>query len=141
MKPEARWATVPLSPATWTGIEVDPSTVRFGETVEARLAYQSIARDYPKALSVTSRIGIVTKLQAVATILALRMAGVRGRRNARVIIGKAGVFAAAWGPLPISLVTAESAGVVEDALDDLRGEPTTELVLIDLLRLIEGVRP
>lgn len=141
MNIEARWATTPLSPTTWTGIEVDPSTIGFGETVEAHFAYQSLVHDYPKALSVTNRIGMVTKLQAVATILALRMAKVRGLRDARDIIGKAEVFAAAWGPLPTSLVTAESTGGVDAALDDLHGEPTTELVLIDLLRLIEGVRP
>ena len=141
MNIEACWATNPLSPTTWAGIEVDPSTIRFGEKVEAHLMYRSLVRDYPEVLSVTNRIGMVTKLQAVATILALRMAKVRGWRDARDIIGKAEVFAAAWGPLPISLVTAESTRVVDDALDDLRGEPTTGLVLVDLLRLIEGVRP
>ena len=141
MKLEARWASTPLSPTTWVGIEVDPSAVGPGETTEAYFAYLSAACDYPEELSVTNRIGMVTKLQAVATILALRMAKVRGWRDARDIIGKAEDFAAAWGTIPISLVTAESAKVVDAALDDMRGELTTELVLIDLLRLIEGVRP
>lgn len=141
MKLEARWARTPLSPTNWVGVEVDPSTLGFGETVEAFFAYQSIPCDYPKVLSVTNRIGVVAKLQVVATILALRMAKVRGRRDARDIIGKAHTFATAWGPLPISIVTAESLQWVAAALDDLRGEQTTELVLIDLLRLIEGVRP
>lgn len=141
MKLEVRWASTPLSPTTWVGIEVDPSSLGFSETVEAHFAYQSAAQDYPKALSVTHRIGLVAKLQMVATILALRMAKARGWRDARDIIGKAEVFAAAWGALPVSLVTAESVKVVDAALDDRRGEPTSELVLIDLLRLIEGVRP
>lgn len=141
MKLEARWASTPLSPTTWVGIEVDPSSLGFGETVEAHFAYRSAAQDYPKALSVTYRIGLVAKLQTAATILALRMAKARGWRDARDIIGEAEVFAAAWGPLPVSLVTAESVKVVDAALDDMRGEPTSGLVLIDLLRLIEGVRP
>ena len=141
MKLEARWASTPLSPTTWVGIEVDPSSLGFCETAEAYFAYQSAAQDYPKPLSVTNRIGLVAKLQTVATILALRMAKARGWRDARDIIGKAEVFAAAWGAIPVSLVTAESVKVVDAALDDRRGEPTTELVLIDLLRLIEGVRP
>lgn len=141
MSIEARWATTPISPTTWVGIEANPSTIGLGETVEAHFAYQSLVRDYPKVLSVTNRIGMVTKLQAVATILSLRMAKVLGWRDARDIIGKASAFADAWGPLPISLATPASAKVVGAALDDLRGGPFSELVLIDLLRLIEGVRP
>lgn len=107
----------------------------------AFFAYQSLVRDYPKVLSVTNRIGVAAKLRVVATILALRLAKARGWRDARDIIGKAHTFATAWGPLPISLVTAESTRVVNEVLDDLRGEQTTELVLLDLLRLTEGVRP
>lgn len=141
MSTEARWATAPISPTTRVGIEANPSTIGFFETAEAHFAYQSLVRDYPKVLSITSRIGMVTKLQAVATILSLRMAKVLGWRDARDVIGKAHTFATAWGPLPIELITTKSAGAVDAALDDLRGEPTTELVLIDLLRLIEGVRP
>lgn len=141
MNIEARLATIPLSPTNWVGIEVDPSTLGFGETVEAFFAYQSVQRDYPKVLSVTNRIGVVAKLQVVATILSLRMAKVRGWRDARDIIGKAHTFATAWGPLPIGIATAESLQGVAAALDDPHGEQTTELVLIDLLRLIEGVRP
>ena len=141
MSIEARRATTPISPTTWVGIEADPSTIGFGETVEAHFAYQSLVCGYPKVLSVTNRIGMVTKLQAVATILSLRMAKVLGWRDARDIIGKASAFADAWGPLPIDLITAKSAGAVDAAIDDSHGEPTTELVLIDLLRLIEGVRP
>lgn len=120
---------------------MDPSTLGFSETVEAHFAYQSILRDYPRALSVTNRIGVATKLQVVATILSLRLAKVRGWRDARDVIGKAHTFATAWGPLPISIATTESLLWVDAALDDLHGEQTTELVLIDLLRLIEGVRP
>lgn len=141
MKLEARWATTPLAPTTWVGIEVDPSTIGFGETVEALFAYRGVVCHYPERLSVTNRIGLAAKLQTVAVILALRMARVRGWRDARDIIGKAEVFAAAWGPLPTSLATPASTKVVDAALDDTVGAPTTELVLIDLLRLIDGVRP
>lgn len=141
MNIEARWASTPTSPTTWVGIEVSPSTIKGSETVEAHFAYYSLVHYYPKVLSVTNRIGMVARLQVVATILALRMAKVRGWRDARDIIGKAEALAAAWGPLPIGLATTESIKVVDAALDDLQGEPTTELVLVDLLRLLEGVRP
>lgn len=140
MKLEARRSSTAINPRTWVGIEVDPSTIGFGETVEAHFGYQSLVMDYPKVLSVTNRIGMATKLQMVATILALRMAKARGWRDARDIIGKAEVLAAAWGPLPISLITPESVRVVDAAVDDPWGGSTTELVLVDLLRLIEGVR-
>ena len=141
MRLEARWASTPLSPTTWIGIGTDPASIGFAETAEAHFAYASAARDYPRVLSVANRIGLANKLQTVATILALRMSRAQGWRDARDVINEAGAFAFAWGPLPIGLVTAESIEWVDAALDDMRGETTTELVLIDLLRLIEGVRP
>lgn len=136
-----RWRSTPLSPTTWVGIEVDPESVGFGETVEAHFACSSVARDYPKTLSVTNRIGVAAKLQTVATILALRMAKAIGWKDARDVIGKAECFANAWGPLPIGVITESSIKQVDAALEDTRVETATWLVLVDLLRLIEGVRP
>lgn len=60
--------STPLGPTTWVGIEVDPSSLGFGETVEAHFAYQSATRDYPKVLSVTNRIGLARADRAAVSV-------------------------------------------------------------------------
>lgn len=136
-----RKASQPLRPEFWLGLEIDPSSVPFPETVEAHFAYTEVARDYPKAISPTNRIGIIGKLQTVATILALRISRELGIPDARSLMRFAGMSAKVLGPLPISIVTPETVAVVDDALDCVLPEDVAALILSDLLRLIEGVRP
>ena len=100
-----RKASQPLRPEFWLGLEIDPSSVPFPETVEAHFAYTEVARDYPKAISLTNRIGIIGKLQIVATILALHISRELGRPDARTLMRFSGISAKELGPLPISIVT------------------------------------
>ena len=137
----ARRASQPLDPAHWVGLELDPASIPFPETVEAHFAYREVARDYPKAISLTNRIGIVGKLQVAATILALHLSRELGLSDARTHMRLAWASAQVMGPLPISIVTPESVQLVDDALDAALPTGVSALVLIDLLRLIEGVRP
>lgn len=137
----ARRASQPLDPPRWVGLEIDPATLPFTETVEAHFAYREVAWDYPKAISLTNRIGIVGKLQVTATILAHHISRELGLSDARTHMRLAWASAQAVGPLPISIVTPESVQLVDDALDAVLPTYVSALVLIDLLRLIEGVRP
>ena len=136
-----RRASQPLDPTSWVGLELDPATVPFPETVEAHFAYAEVARDYPKAISLTNRIGIVGKLQVTATVLALHISRELSLSDARIHMRLAWASAQVMGPLPISLVTPESVRWVDDALDAALPTSVSAIVLIDLLRLIEGVRP
>lgn len=131
----------PLRPELWIGLELDPENVPFPETVEGRYAYNEVAQDYPKAISLTNRIGIVGKLQTVATILALHTTRDLGQSDARAYMLLANASATAMRPLPISIATPETVEVVDNALDGVLPIDVVTLVLIDLLRLIEGVRP
>lgn len=125
----------------WVGLELDPASIPFPETVEAHFAYREVAFDYPKAISLTNRIGIVGKLQVAATILALHLSRELRLSDARTHMRLAWASAQAMGSLPISLVTPESVQLVDDALDAVLPTDVSTLVLIDLLRLIEGARP
>ena len=136
-----RRASQPLHPEFWVGLELPPEDVPFPETVEAHFAYNEVARDYPKAISLTNRIGVIGKLQIVATILALHISREQGIPDARSLMRFSGMSARVLGPLPISIVTPESVAVVDDALDGVLPEDVAALILSDLLRLIEGVRP
>lgn len=136
-----RKASQPFCPEFWLGLEIDPSSVQFPETVEAHLAYTEVARDYPKAISLTNRIGVIGRLQIVATILALHTSRELGIPNARSLMYFSWMSAKVLGPLPISIVTPETVAVVDDALDCVLPEDVATLILSDLLRLIEGVRP
>ena len=131
----------PLRPEFWLGLEIDPSSIPFPETAEARLAYTEVAGDYPKVISLTNRIGIIGKLQIVATILALHISQELGLPDARALMRFSGVSAKALGPLPISIVTPETAEAVADALYGVLPEDIATLILCDILRIIEGVRP
>lgn len=131
----------PLRPEFWPGLEIDPSSIPFPEAAEARLTYAEVAEDYPKAISRTNRIGIIGRLQIVATILALHISRELGLPDARTLMRFSGVSAKALGPLPISIVTPETAEMVSDALYGVLPEDVAALILSDLLRLIEGVRP
>ena len=137
----ARRASQPLAPMYWVGLELDPASVPFPETVEAHFAYRGVACDYPKTISLTNRIGVVGNLQVTATILALHLSRELGLSDARTHMRLAWASAQALGPLPISLVTPESVQLVDDALDAVLPTDVSAMVLIDLLRLIEGVRP
>lgn len=136
-----RRASQPLHPELWVGLELPPEDVPFPETVEAHLAYNEVARDFPKAISITNRIGIVGRLQVVATILALHVSREMGLPDARSLMRLSWSAAKAQGPLPISTVTPETVAVVGDALDLVLSRDVAALILVDLLRLIEGVRP
>lgn len=131
----------PLRSEFWLGLDTDPSSVSFCETVEAHLAYAEVARDYPKAISLTNRIGIIGKLQTTATTLALHISRELGIPDARPLMRFSGMIAKVLGPLPISIVTPETVAVVDDALNSNLPEDVATLILGDLLRLIEGVRP
>lgn len=137
----ARRASQPLGPMYWVGLELDPASIPFPETVEAHFAYREVASDYPRVISLTNRIGIVGKLQVTATILALHLSRELGLSDARTHMRLAWASAQVMGPLPISLVTPESVRWVDDALESVMPADASALVLIDLLRLIEGVRP
>mgnify|MGYP000904400070 FL=1 len=136
-----RRASQPLHPELWVGLELPPEDVPFPATAEAHFAYNEVARDYPKAISVANRIDIVGKLQVVATILALHVSRELGLPDARSLMRLSWSAARAQGPLPISTVTPETVAVVDDALGLVFSRDVTALVLVDLLRLIEGVRP
>lgn len=131
----------PLRPESWVGLEVDPGGVLFAETAEARLAYKQVATDYPKVISLTNRIGIAANLQVTATILALHMSREFRVGDARLLMLNAHRTAKALGPLPISLVTEETEPVVYAAIGSAMDDIAVPWVLVDLLRLIEGVRP
>lgn len=131
----------PLRPENWVGLEVDPEGVSFAETAEARFAYKRVATDYPKVISLTNRIGIAANLQVPATILALHMSREFRVGDARLLMLNAHSTAKALGPLPISLATAETAPVVDAAIEFAMDDIAVPWVLVDLLRLIEGVRP
>ena len=136
-----RKASQPLRPGFWLGLEIDPSSVPPPETVEAHFAYAEVARDYPKAISLTNRIGIIGKLQTVAAILALHISRELGIPDARSLMRFSWMSAKVLGPLPISIATPETVVVIDDALDSVLPEDVAALILNDLLRLIEGVRP
>lgn len=131
----------PLRPESWVGLEVDPGGASFVETNEARSAYGRAATDYPPAIGLTNRIGIAADLQVAATILALHMSREFRVGDARLLMLNAHSTAKALGPLPISLVTEETATVVCAAIEFAMDDIAVPWVLIDLLRLIEGVRP
>ena len=136
-----RRASQPLRPEYWPGLEVDPGDLLYPDTVEAHFAYSGVAHDYPKAISLTNRIWIVNQLQTTATILSLHMARKFGADDARDVVRLAMESATKWGPLPISVVTPATVCVVDYALDTVLPEEVIALILIDLLRIIEGVRP
>jgi hypothetical protein len=131
----------PLRPESWVGLEVDPRGVSFVETIEARSAYRRVATDYPKAIGPTNRIGIAAYLQVTATILALHMSREFRVGDARLLMLNAHSTAKVLGPLPISLVTEETVPAVCAAIEFAMDDIAVPWVLVDLLRLIEGVRP
>ena len=131
----------PLRPESWVGLEVDPGGVLFTETGEGRFAYRRAATDYPKALSLTNRISMAAELQVTATILALHMSREFRVGDARLLMLNAHSTAKALGPLPISMVTEETVPVVHAAIEFAMDDIAVPWVLVDLLRLIEGVRP
>ena len=136
-----RRGSQPLRPGDWVGLEVDPEGVPSAETAEAHFAYRRVATDYPKAVSLTNRIGMAAELQVTATILALHMSREFRVGDARLLMLSAHSTAKALGPLPISLATAETAPVVDAALEFAMDDIAVPWVLVDLLRLIEGLRP
>ena len=131
----------PLRPESWVVLEVDPGGVSFVETSEARSAYRRAATEYPQEIGLTNRIGIAANLQVTATILALHMSREFRVGDARLLMLNAHSTAKALGPLPISLVTEETAPVVYAAIEFAMDDIAVPWVLVDLLRLIEGVRP
>lgn len=131
----------PLRPESWVGLEVDPGDVSFVEIIEAHSAYMQVATDHPKAISLTNRIGIAANLQVTATILALHMSREFRVGDARLLMLNAHSTAKALGPLPISLVTVETVPAVYAAIEFAMDDIAVPWVLVDLLRLIEGVRP
>lgn len=131
----------PLRPESWVGLEVDPGGVSFLETIEANSAYRRAATAYPKAISLTNRIGIAADLQVTATILALHMSREFRVGDARLLMLNAHSTAKSLGPLPISLVTVETVPAVCAAIEFAMDDIAVPWVLVDLLRLIEGVRP
>jgi hypothetical protein len=131
----------PLRPESWVGLEVDPGGVSFLETIEANSAYRRAATAYPKAISLTNRIGIAADLQVTATVLALHMSREFRVGDARLLMLNAHSTAKSLGPLPISLVTVETVPAVCAAIEFAMDDIAVPWVLVDLLRLIEGVRP
>lgn len=138
---EFRHNSQPLRPENWVGLEVDPEGVSFAETAEAHFAYRRVAVVCPKAISLTNRIGIAAGLQVTATILALHMSREFRVGDARLLMLNAYSTAKSLGPLPISLATAETVPAVDAALEFAMDDIAVPWVLVDLLRLIEGVRP
>lgn len=131
----------PLKPEYWVGAEVRPARVTFYETAEASSAYRRVAEDHPKAISTTNRIHILSGLQEAATVLALQMAREFRVGDARLLLKGALQEAEVLGPLPIALATIDSVEIVDRALRFDMDDIAVPWVLIDLLRLIEGVRP
>lgn len=136
-----RKASPPLRPEFWLELQPEPLSVSPAETAEAHSAYSEVARDCPKVISLTNRIGVIGKLQTVATVLALRISRERDIPDARTLVRLYGMYSRMLGPLPISIITPETVAVVDDALDGVLPDGVAALILSDLLRLIEGVRP
>ena len=139
--PGFRRQSQPMRPEYWVGAEVAPGEVSFAETPGASLAYRRVADGHSKVAGLANRISTAADLQSTATILALHIAREFSVGDARLLLKAAHKEAAALGPLPISAATEASCSIVDRALNFDMEDIAIPCVLVDLLRLIDGVRP